>query len=155
MLLHILKTGPPIRVCNRKLFFLFLYQTICCGYSKEPVSFELYPKHICFVALRPKSTAMVMAGRSVHITTLFLGKLEQTVNKYFVHIFSLKLTTILLERFSRREENDHRNYFKINLHESMGPGPDRTRYPWICSQTRICCQTWYQLRYAVRSPKHM
>ena len=27
-----------------------------------------------FVALRPKSTAMVMAGRSVHITTLFHGQ---------------------------------------------------------------------------------
>ena len=24
----------------------------------------------------------------------------------------------------------------INLHESMGPGWDRTRDPWICSQTR-------------------
>ena len=30
--------------------------------------------HVCFVALRPKSTAMVMAGRSVHLTTLFPGQ---------------------------------------------------------------------------------
>ena len=37
---------------------------------------------VCFVALRPKSTAMVMAGRSVHLTTLFLGQ----VNQYFMHI---------------------------------------------------------------------
>ena len=31
---------------------------------------------ICFVfvALRPKSTAMVMVGRSVHLTTLFPGQ---------------------------------------------------------------------------------
>ena len=29
---------------------------------------------VCFVALRPKSTAMVMAGPSVHITTLFPGQ---------------------------------------------------------------------------------
>ena len=28
----------------------------------------------CFVALRPKSTVMVMAGRSVHLTTLFPGQ---------------------------------------------------------------------------------
>ena len=27
-----------------------------------------------FVALRPKSTAMVIAGRSVHLTTLFTGQ---------------------------------------------------------------------------------
>ena len=35
-----------------------------------------------FVALRPKSTAMVIAGRSVHLTTFFfLGRLEQAVNQ--------------------------------------------------------------------------
>ena len=34
-----------------------------------------------FVALRLMSTAMVIAGRSVHLTTLFLGRLEQAVNQ--------------------------------------------------------------------------
>ena len=29
---------------------------------------------VCFVALRSKSTVMVMAGRSVHLTTLFPGQ---------------------------------------------------------------------------------
>ena len=29
---------------------------------------------VCFVALRPNSTAMVMVGRSVHLTTLFPGQ---------------------------------------------------------------------------------
>ena len=29
---------------------------------------------VCFVALRPKSIAMVIAGRSVHQTTLFPGQ---------------------------------------------------------------------------------
>ena len=29
---------------------------------------------VCFIALRPKSTAMVIAGRSVHLTTLFPGQ---------------------------------------------------------------------------------
>ena len=37
-----------------------------------------------FAALRPKSTTMVMAKRSVHLTTAFLGKLEEAVNQYFV-----------------------------------------------------------------------
>ena len=47
------------------------------------------PLIVCFVAFCPKSTAMAMAGRSVHLTTLFfLGKLEQAVNQYFVHILS-------------------------------------------------------------------
>ena len=40
---------PQIRVRNWKLFFLFLNQNICCGYSKEPShrdgSFE-HPKHM-------------------------------------------------------------------------------------------------------------
>ena len=42
-------TGPKIWVRNEKLFFLFLKQNICCGYSKEPShwdgSFE-HPKHM-------------------------------------------------------------------------------------------------------------
>ena len=42
----------------------------------------------------------------------------------------------------------------INLHESMGPGRDRTRDPWICSQLRICNQTRYWLRYAARWSAH-
>ena len=29
---------------------------------------------VCIVALRPKSTAMVIAGRSVHLSTLFPGQ---------------------------------------------------------------------------------
>ena len=33
---------------------------------------------------------MVISGRSVHLTTIFfLGKLEQAVNQYFVHILSI------------------------------------------------------------------
>ena len=32
----------------------------------------------------------------------------------------------------------------------MGPGRDRTRDHWICSQTGICCQTRYRLRYAAQ-----
>ena len=60
---------------------------LVCGVYCEFVTFPLF---VCFVALRPKSTAMVIAGRSVHLTTLFfLGKLEQAVNQYFVHILSL------------------------------------------------------------------
>ena len=33
----------------------------------------------------------------------------------------------------------------------MGLGRDQTRDPWICSQTRICCQTLYRLRYTAHS----
>ena len=38
---------------------------------------QLTPKlclFVCIVALRPKSTAMVIAGRSVHLTTPFPGQ---------------------------------------------------------------------------------
>ena len=41
----------------------------------------------------PKTSAMVMVGRSVHLTTLFswasLNKLEQGITSSFVHILSL------------------------------------------------------------------
>ena len=36
---------------------------------------------------------------------------------------------------SGREEKVRRNYFMNILQESMGPGWDRTRDPWICNQT--------------------
>ena len=39
----------------------------------KPVISKL-PRLVGFVALRPKSTAMVIAGRSVHLTTLFPGQ---------------------------------------------------------------------------------
>ena len=37
-------------------------------YSRNEILF------VCFVALCPKSTAMVMARQSVHLTALFLGQ---------------------------------------------------------------------------------
>ena len=39
-----------------------------------PCSLRIHCLFVCFVALRPKSTAMVIAGRSVHLTTLFPGQ---------------------------------------------------------------------------------
>ena len=39
---------------------------------------------VCFVALRPKSTAMVMAERSVHLTKLFPGQAKHTCFKYYL-----------------------------------------------------------------------
>ena len=41
-----------------------------------------------------------------------------------------------------------RNYFMNKHHESMEPGWDQTGNPWICSQTRICCQTRYRQHFA-------
>ena len=41
-----------------------------------------------FCCFTSQATAKVMAGRSVQLTTFFLGKLEQAVNQYFVHILS-------------------------------------------------------------------
>ena len=40
----------------------------------RPRSEAVYCWLVGFVALRPKSTAMVIAGRSVHLTTLFPGQ---------------------------------------------------------------------------------
>ena len=40
-------------------------------HSNRAYTFRQDKNFVRFVALRPKSTAMVMAGRSVHLTTLF------------------------------------------------------------------------------------
>ena len=75
----------------------------------------------------------------------FLGKLEQTVNQYFVHILSLLTDNNPSWMIQQKGGEWRRNYFKINLRESMGPDRDQTHDPWIYSQTRRCCQTRYRL----------
>ena len=40
----------------------------------DPDHVQYFVLFVCFVALRPKSTAMVIAGRSVHLTTPFPGQ---------------------------------------------------------------------------------
>ena len=45
---------------------------------------QKYLFFVCFAALRPKPPTMVMARRSAHLTTPFLGKLEEAANQYFV-----------------------------------------------------------------------
>ena len=44
------------------------------GTSMPAIKQVLFVCLFVFVALRPKSTAMVIAGRSVHLTTLFPGQ---------------------------------------------------------------------------------
>ena len=44
-----------------------------CIFSKTRL-FEVLFLFVCFVALRPKSTAMVIVGGSVNLTTLFPGQ---------------------------------------------------------------------------------
>ena len=41
--------------------------------TRAEISFE-FIKFVVFVVLRPKSTAMVMVGRSAHLSTLFPGQ---------------------------------------------------------------------------------
>ena len=47
--------------------FLLIFRSILIGFVADCWL-------VGFVALRPKSTAMVIAGRSVHLTTLFPGQ---------------------------------------------------------------------------------
>ena len=59
---------PCINLCKlEKAFRMYLGQLVHMQVCFKGCLF-------CFVALRPKSTAMVIAGRSVHLTTLFPGQ---------------------------------------------------------------------------------
>ena len=42
-----------------------------CPFACNSITLQTVCLFVCFVALRPKSTAMVMAGRLVHLATLF------------------------------------------------------------------------------------
>ena len=48
--------------------------SLVTGFDTDFIFVLVYVLFVCFVALRPKSTAMVMVGRSVHLTTLFPGQ---------------------------------------------------------------------------------
>ena len=62
---------PLLFSCNKIRFFHGEAQFIvACG----PITSNMVCLFVCFVALRHKSTAMVIAGRSVHLTTLFPGQ---------------------------------------------------------------------------------
>ena len=67
-----LKKNPKLSVeCYERTLqaiHVTLADTIRENNKVKPVVF------VCFVALRPKSTAMVMAERSIHLTTLFPGQ---------------------------------------------------------------------------------
>ena len=67
-------------------FYWSLVFSVVTDHRRKVMSHSLF---VWFVALRPKSTAMVMVGGLVHLTSLFHCKLEQAVNQYFVHILSL------------------------------------------------------------------
>ena len=67
-------------IISKNTIFLSLKIDYVLANSADPdemphnVSFNLRLFFVCFGALRPKSTAMVIAGRSVHLTTLFPGQ---------------------------------------------------------------------------------
>ena len=46
---------------------------VCHAFASVTFPFGILV-YVCFLALRPKSTALVIAGRSVHLTTLFPGQ---------------------------------------------------------------------------------
>ena len=61
--------------------------------------------------------------------TFSWASLNKQLTSTLCTYFGLQLTT-LLDWFSKREENDRRNYFMINLHESMGPGIKLASVAW-------------------------
>ena len=95
---------------------------------------------VCFVALRPKSTAMVMAGWSVHPTTLFPGQAWTSS----AHTFACNWQ----QAFLNDSAEGRRMTVEIISWSISTKVWDRAR---ICSQTQICCQTRYRLCYAARS----
>ena len=81
--------------------------------------------HVClfvclFIALRPKSTAMVIAGRSVQLTNLISwASLNKQLTNNRAHTFACNRQQPFMNDSAegRREENDRRDYFMINLHD--------------------------------------
>ena len=72
---------------------------------------------------------MFMLRLSAHLATLFLGQACLSgLPVLHAHTFPCNCKQQFL---NQQEETDYRNYFIINLHESMGPGQDQTCDPWV------------------------
>ena len=82
--------------------------------------------------------------------TFFLGKLEQAVNQYFVHILSL-----VTDNNPFKGGEWPQKLFHNQSPRKYGTGRGSTCNSWICSQSRICCQTHYRLRYTARCKKNV
>ena len=127
-----------------KIFFNTLQLTLIKGTAQD------YGTNFCLFVLLLYVPVNSYAGHVGTVSspnhTFFLGML---INQYFVQILSLVTDTNPFW-INQLKGRDHRNYFMINLHKSMGPGRDRTHDPWISSQTSICSQTLYPLHYAAR-----
>ena len=73
---------------------------------------------VWFDSLRPSQQLWSCRHGQFTKSHIFLDKLDQAVNQYFVHILLLE-TDNNPSWVSGGEENSRRNYFMINLHESM------------------------------------
>ena len=66
-----LLSGPPGLPVG---FLLLQYSALCTVEALSLLHLLIISCLFVFVALRPMSTAMIIAGRSVHLTTLFPGQ---------------------------------------------------------------------------------
>ena len=62
------------RIKQTSLFGILSIKVHFVNGERVAVYFIFEVMFVCFVALCPKSTTMVMTGRSVHLTTLFPGQ---------------------------------------------------------------------------------
>ena len=75
-----LKILPDLKILwqlafRRAKFCEILSHSVRYGINvKQICRYPNFCLFVCFVALHPKSTSMVMAGRSIHLSTFFLGK---------------------------------------------------------------------------------
>ena len=75
---------------------------------------------VCFVALRPKSTAVVMAGRSVYLTTLFIPR-HTLVSGYYVIPFGVCPSVRPCSPFPIDNLSIYsQNFFKFCIHIVIG-----------------------------------
>ena len=110
---------------------------------------------VCFVALHPKSTAIVlaivMAGRSIHLTTLLPGQAwTSSWPIWCAHTFHCNLQ----QPFLNDSAEGRRMTIEIISRSSSTKVCDRAGIelatPGSAVKTHICCQTLYWLRYASR-----
>ena len=95
----------------------------------------------CFAALRPKLTAMFVARQSAHLSTPFLGKLEEAVKPVLpAHTFAYNWQQPLLNNSAEG------NGMTVEIISWSISSKYKTGWDTLtCSQTPICSWTRYRL----------
>ena len=128
------------------------------------LTFSYHLRRLDYPSVTPDHTQNTKECQLHTLKVLFWKKISKHLSKKVPNLWKTRNTRRFLTKLGKT-----RSTFKIlgksrktrnagkpvhdqspRKYKCMGPDRDQTSDPWVCSQTLICRQTCYQLRYAAQ-----